>query len=53
MALFKRELPLPGGSRATWEQVGSSVILAGDTQFDFGLDGTSEAATLRSVLVPR
>ena len=51
--VFMRQLPSPEDSRATWEQVGSSVILTGETQFDFNLDGTTEAATLRSVFVPR
>ena len=52
--VFMRQLPSPEDSRAHWEQVGSSVILTGDTQFDFNLDVSSEAATtLRTVLVPR
>jgi hypothetical protein len=38
-------------SRAPWERVGDSVILEGDS--DFNLDGTTEPATLRQVLVPR
>jgi len=38
-------------SRALWERVGDSVILEGDS--DFNLDGTTEPATLRQVLVPR
>ena len=51
--VFMRQLPTPGDSGARWERVGSSVILSGDTDFDFNLDGTSEPATLRSVIVPR
>ena len=51
--VFMRELPSPDESRARWERLGSSVILEGDTEFDFNLDGTAEAATLRTTLVPR
>jgi len=40
-------------SRELWEQVGESVILEVDTQFDFDLDGMTEAGILRRVLVPR
>ena len=40
-------------SRELWEQVGESVILEVDTQFDFDLDGTTEAGILRRVLIPR
>jgi hypothetical protein len=29
------------------------VILEGDTNFDFNLDGTMEEATLRTEIVPR
>jgi hypothetical protein len=32
--------------------VGDSVILEGESEFDFNLDGTPEAATLRQVLIP-
>ena len=39
-------------SRAVWERVGESVILVGESEFDFNLDGTTEAATLRQVLIP-
>ena len=39
-------------SRAVWERVDDSVILVGDSDFDFNLDGTTEAASLRQVLVP-
>ena len=39
-------------SRALWERVGDSVILEGDSDFDFNLDGTTEPATLRQVLIP-
>lgn len=51
--VFMRELPSPDESRARWERIGSSVILEGDTEFDFNLDGTAEPATLRTTLVPR
>ena len=45
------ESPAGPESRAPWERVGDSVILEGDS--DFNLDGTTEPATLRQVLVPR
>ncbi len=51
--VFMRQLPSPDESRALWERLGSSVILEGDTEFDFNLDGTAEPATLRTTLVPR
>lgn len=51
--VFMRRLPSPEESRAQWERAASSVILSGDTDFDFNLDGMSEPATLRLVLVPR
>ncbi len=38
---------------AVWELVGDSVILESETEFDFDLDGTNEAATLRQVLIPK
>ncbi len=40
-------------SRALWERVGDTVILEGESQFDFNLDGETEAAMLRQVLTPR
>ena len=46
------ELPPGPESRATWERIGTSVILVGESDFDFNLDGTTEAATLRQVLIP-
>ena len=46
------ELPPGPESRALWERVGDSVILEGESEFDFNLDGTTEAATLRQVLIP-
>lgn len=46
------ELPPGPESRAVWERVGASVILVGDTQFDFNGGGTNEPATLRQVLIP-
>ena len=51
--IFMRQLPGPEESRALWERAGSSVILEGDTNFDFNLDGTMEEATLRTEIVPR
>ncbi len=51
--IFMRQLPSPEESRALWERAGSSVILEGDTNFDFNLDGTMEEATLRTEIVPR
>ena len=39
-------------SRAVWERVGESVILVGEADFDFDLDGTTEAGTRREVLIP-
>ena len=46
------ESPPGPESRALWERVGDSVILEGDSDFDFNLDGTTEPATLRQVLIP-
>ena len=51
--IFMRQFPSPEESRARWERAGSSVILEADTNFDFNLDGTMEAATLRTKIVPR
>ena len=47
------ESPSGPESRALWERVGDSVILEGDSDFDFNTDGTTEPATLRQVLVPK
>ena len=47
------ESPAGPESRALWERVGNSVILEGDSDFDFNLDGTTEPATLRQLLVPK
>ena len=47
------ESPPGPESRALWERVGDSVILEGESDFDFNLDGTAEPATLRQVLIPR
>jgi hypothetical protein len=51
--VFMPESP-PGlpESRAVWELAGDSVILEGDSDFDFNLDGTTEPAKLRQVLIP-
>ena len=46
------ESPPGPESRALWERTGDSVILEGDSDFDFNLDGTTEPATLRQVLIP-
>ena len=46
------ELPPGPEERGLWERVGENVILVGENEFDFNLDGTTEAATLRQVLVP-
>ena len=46
------EIPIGSPSQALWERVGDSVILEGDSEFDFNLDGTAEAATLRQLLIP-
>ncbi len=46
------ESPPGPESRALWERVGDSVILEGETDFDFNLDGTTEPAMLRQVLIP-
>ena len=46
------EVPPGPASPALWERVGDSVILEGESEFDFNLDGTPEAATLRQVLMP-
>lgn len=51
--VFMPESP-PGlpESRGLWERVSDTVILVGDSDFDFNLDGTTEPATLRQVLIP-
>ena len=46
------ESPPGEESRALWELVGESVILEGETDFDFDLDGTPEAGIRREVLIP-
>ena len=40
-------------SLALWERVDESVILVSEIDFDFDLDGTTEATTLRRVLIPK
>ena len=50
--VFIPQSPPGEESRAVWERVGESVILVGETDFDFDLDGTTEAGTLRQVLIP-
>ena len=39
-------------SSALWAREGESVILGGESEYDFNLDGTDEMATLRQVLSP-
>ena len=51
--VFMAELPVRRESLAVWERMGDSVILVGDSEFDFNLDGTPEPATLRQVLIPK
>ncbi len=46
------ESPPGPESRAVWERVGDTVILVGDSDFDFNRGGTTEPATLRQVLIP-
>ena len=46
------EVPPGPAWSALWKRVGDSVILEGESEFDFNLDGTPEAATLRQVLIP-
>ncbi len=50
--VFMPESPPGPESQALWERVGESVILEGESKFDFNLDGTSETAMLRQVLIP-
>ena len=50
--VFMQELPLPEESMGLWERIDDSVILEGESEFDFNLDGTPQAATLRQVLLP-
>jgi hypothetical protein len=47
------ESPPAPESRAVWERLGESVVLVGDSDFDFNGDGTNEAASLRQVLIPK
>ncbi len=51
--VFMPRSPPGEDSRAVWELVGDSVILESESEFDFDLDGTTEAATLRRVLIPK
>ncbi len=46
------ESPPGEESRAVWERIGDTVILEGESEFDFDLDGTAEPATRRQVLIP-
>ncbi len=42
-----------GQSLALWEQVGDSIVLVSEIDFDVNLDGTPGAATLRRALIPK
>ena len=46
------EFPPGPQSLAVWERVGDSVILEGESEFDFNTDGVDEPAMLRQVLSP-
>ena len=46
------ESPAGPESRALWERLRESVILEGESDFDFNFDRTTEPATLRQVLIP-
>ena len=50
--VFMQELPIRDESMDMWERVDDSVILVGESEFDFNLDGTTEPAMLRRVLIP-
>ncbi len=50
--VFMQELPITDESIDRWERSDESVILVGESEFDFNLDGTTEPATLRRVLIP-
>jgi len=50
--VFMQELPIRDESMDMWERVDDSVILVGESEFDFNLDGTAEPAILRRVLIP-
>jgi len=50
--VFMQELPIPDDSMLLWERIDDSVILEGESEFDFNLDGTTEPAMLRRVLIP-
>ena len=46
------ELPPGPESRSLWERVGDSVILEGESEFDFNRDGTDQPVMVRHVLIP-
>ena len=50
--VFMQELPITDESIDRWERSDESVILVGESEFDFNLDGTTAPATLRRVLIP-
>jgi hypothetical protein len=49
--VFMQELPITDESMDRWERSDESVILVGESEFDFNLDGTTEPATLRRVVI--
>lgn len=53
LVILQRQLPSAEVQISTWTRDGADVILDGDTDFDFNLDGTPEAADIRIVLTPR
>jgi hypothetical protein len=53
LVILQRQLPSPDVQISTWTRDGEDVILDGDTDFDFNLDGTPEAADILIVLTPR
>ena len=50
--VFMQELPIRDESMDMWERIDDSVILEGENEFDFNLDGTTEPAVLTRVLIP-
>ncbi len=53
LVILQRQLPSTDVQISTWSRNGEDVILEGDTDFDFNLDGTPEEADIRIVLTPR
>ena len=50
--VFMQELPIRDESMDMWERIDDSVILVGESEFDFNLDGMTEPAVLTRVLIP-